>query len=56
LLKVFESRPTMQTPPLYTTLPVEGEQTDRSRQPAGLAYPAVTLIAILLLLGSLWAF
>ncbi|MDR3749881.1 MAG: hypothetical protein P4K94_00190 [Terracidiphilus sp.] len=46
----------MQTSPLSNTLPVEGSRTDRSRQSADLAYPVLTVLSMILLLGSLWVF
>jgi hypothetical protein len=46
----------MQTSPQYTTLPPEDGRTAQTRSSADLIYPAVTIIAMLLLLGSLWAF
>jgi hypothetical protein len=46
----------MQTTPQCTSLPVEGGRADRSRQSADLAYPALTILSMILLLGSLWVF
>jgi hypothetical protein len=46
----------MQTSPQCTSLPVEGGRADCSRKPSDLAYPALTILSMILLLGSLWVF
>ena len=46
----------MQTSPQCNTLPVEDSRMDRSRQSSDLAYPVLTILSMILLLGSLWAF
>ncbi len=39
-----------------TTLPGSTGEQDRTQQPGDLVYQVMTIAAILLLLGSLWAF
>lgn len=40
----------------YTSMPAHAGGQARSRQTGDLAYQAVTVAAILMVLGSLWAF
>jgi len=46
----------MQASPQGNSLPVEGGRAGGSRQSADLAYPALTILSMILILGSLWVF
>jgi len=47
----------METSPYERHTPLAGAGGDRSdRRPSDMVYPAMTLLAMILLLGSMWAF
>jgi hypothetical protein len=54
----MKGRPMMQFSAEYaaTSLPVDAERAGFSRRPSDYAYRAVTALAMLLLLGTLWVF
>jgi hypothetical protein len=56
-LNILERRPAMQTSPYERHTPLAGDDGGRSdRRPSDMVYPAMTLLAMILLLGSMWAF
>ena len=54
--KALKGRPTMLSSPQTASLPAPGGDSSPSQRADDLAYQAVTVAAILLLLASLWVF